>query len=155
MSITQEKFNALALELARWVVADELKHGPGFERSTLEAAQRLLKETIDEPAAPARPEASTEQSQAFDQWLESGRYATVTGINLRHGERVKLLDYSRIDGRWYCELFNGRVVRYAPKDLTPEAPSEPPGNTGWPAVEDTCKRCFFPRVSHHPDCPER
>lgn len=63
--------------------------------------------------------------------LERGRYATITGISLRHGDRVKLLDYSAIDGKWYVEFFNGTIGRCAPDVLTPEPATEPePRNPG-------------------------
>lgn len=52
--------------------------------------------------------------------LARGARATISGMNLRHGERVKLLDYGSIDGKWYVEHPSGKVLRYAPSDLTPE-----------------------------------
>ncbi len=39
--------------------------------------------------------------------LQENDYAIVTGVSLRRGETVRLKAYSKIDGYWYCETFDG------------------------------------------------
>lgn len=53
------------------------------------------------------------------------------------GDRVKLLDYSAIDGKWYVEHPSGRVLRYSPSDLAPVAEAKPQGAPPCPDCNQT------------------
>lgn len=94
----------------------------GYRTGYLIAAEAAS--STPEPAAGSHP--AEVAAPPGEQW-ERGAKATITGIHLRVGEAVTLIEASSvIPGCWYVYLRNGGIALYPKQDLKP-LPAPPKG----------------------------